>query len=151
MRFLLSEYRLFSRYTRTCNIIWARKKSTIFRAPTFTNTQRHYVQISYIEFYRNLTINVANNDRNLVMPLCNVWLSLRRCLRHPQTPNKSFVDTSRTEFYKNVENTGKISSTPVSKVCLPLQWLSRNFYLLNGITCEYSTPNVPKSVNNCGQ
>ena len=51
------------RYTRNCNFIYARKKSTTFSATIFTkftNDQKHYVQISYTEFHAVRTVNVES-------------------------------------------------------------------------------------------
>jgi hypothetical protein len=55
-----------------CNLIHARKKSVAL--PTaiftkFTNAQRHYEQISYIDFHKNRETIAESTYRNYFTPL----------------------------------------------------------------------------------
>jgi len=86
--------------------MYTHKKSTAIPAPSFTvisNAQQRYLQISDIEFYTNLRINVVSADRNSLAPLRSSWLdpendsttSLRNV--HNYCPNDTASHTRRVE------------------------------------------------------
>jgi len=55
------------------------QKSTVFPVlnfTTFINAQGLYLYISHIKFHPNWTINAESMDRNLLMPLSEVWIAL---------------------------------------------------------------------------
>jgi len=67
-----------------CNLIYALKKSAAFPVAIFmkfASAQRHFEQISYIEFKRNRETNAESKARISYSPLSKVLLSLSRFSR----------------------------------------------------------------------
>ena len=71
-RSLLFEGHTVARYTDKWHFTYARKNSTIPRAPIFTklaNAPYHYVHISYSESHPNRTLHVGTTNRHSLTPV----------------------------------------------------------------------------------
>jgi hypothetical protein len=94
--------------------------------------------ISHAKFHLNQTINVEKwGQKFIYIPKENVAF-MASIFKKITIMQQIVVNIFFAEFYpnrtKNVENTGKISLMPLSKVRLSLHRFSQNSQLLNGIT-----------------
>jgi hypothetical protein len=107
----VSERHTVSRYTRTCNFIYAYKKvrPPIHRfSRSFKNSEQHYAQISHAEFKQNWKINVEGNDRALFMALGTIshLTVVHKFHAYPTT----FYETPIPNFNENSTN-GLVADT----------------------------------------
>jgi hypothetical protein len=140
---------MISWYIHKCNYNYDHKR---YGLPAqilikLTNVQQHSLQISYTKFHPTQTINVETTD-NSFMPLRKIWCSIRHFSWNSQSVNKLYWTISKSDA--NVKSGGNISCMTLSKVWLPLYWLSRPNYsvaLSGDLLHKFS----PKSVAKYGQ
>jgi len=142
---VLPECHVLVQYMLNCNLIYTRKKSTMFHKPIFVrlaSARQHYLEMSCTEFRPHRTKNAEGTDGNYLR--CHVNCGLHctdlRETRHTSTFYGHLMYRTFPRALKNLESRAEFYlHREVRCGFSPYEFL-RNSQLLNGVTWRSPLP-----------